>query len=153
MPDDEKGPQPEKKPTCPCGGEVVDVDGTIMCDACKSVLKRPPKDKPTRPTWNAVADEYGPFEHEVMRYLRNLSTKLYQTNRRVLRNQESLEVLQSTMLSFGQANGTAYKQLKKVVNSLGESTKQVVDDLSDCMGNIRFVDWDTYGDVPMDGDA
>ena len=153
MPDDEKGPEPKKELSCPCGGEVVNVDGTFMCDNCKRLIQCPPRAKPTRPPWNVVAEEYGPFEHEVMRYLRNLANKCNQMHRGMLRQQEALEILQSTMLSFGQANGTAYKQLKEVVNSLGASTKRVVDDLSDCMGNIRFLDWDTYGDVPMDGDA
>ena len=154
--DEEKGGPPPEKEKCPkCKtGNLELVDASKLCDECNYVVPKP------QPTWrDARAQKYledspNVFQTEVMRYLKNTSAKVTRTMNDVMSikdKQDTLtsqvETLQATIFALGQSNGTAYKQLKRVVNSLGESTRQVVVDLSDAMGNIRFVDWETYEDL------
>jgi hypothetical protein len=100
------------------------------------------KTRPRPVQFKEVEKDATPFEREVMRYLRNLAVKFHYLA-------EQMQTLQATVLSLGHANGTAYKQVKTVINELAESTSTVVDDLSCAMGTMRAVGWDDYEDLEI----
>ena len=89
------------------------------------------------------------FEHECMRYLRNLSGKFHGLLKTVNRIKDGMETLQSSVLALGNANSQAYKQVQVVVNHLTEKTDEVVQDLSSAMGTLRAsaFDPDDFADI------
>ena len=125
--EEEKGPTPVKKKCPKCNSGFL--DAAKICDECDYVEKR------KEPTWReARAQEYlrrseGAFESEVLRYLRNSSGKITRTMNDVMtctgkmklmqaqmeQMQSQIEVLQTTVLDLGQANETAYQQLKEYI--------------------------------------
>ena len=70
------------------------------------------------------------FEKEVMKYLRNLATKMINLS-------EKLDKLEKIMMSGFQATGTAFNQTKEVVNKLAQATEDTRDDLATYGGVIE----------------
>lgn len=91
------------------------------------------------------------FEHECMRYLRNLSGKFYNMLKTVNRIKDGMETLQSSVLALGNANCRAYRQVQVVVNHLTDKTDEVVQDLSSAMGTLRgsTFDPDDFADINL----
>ena len=99
----------------------------------------PPRSNSTPPLHESWAHHnpernYGHFEKEVMKYLKNLALKFYNL-------QDAVQGLQATVISLGQANGKAYGQVKKVITELAYSTEEVVNDMSTACGAVRSVSW------------
>ena len=70
------------------------------------------------------------FEKEVMKYLRNLATKMIHLS-------EQMDKLEKIMMSGFQATGRAFNQTKEVVNKLAQATEDTRNDLAVYGGTIE----------------
>ena len=70
------------------------------------------------------------FEKDVMKYLRNLATKMIHLS-------EQMDKLESIIMSGFQATGRAFNQTKEVVNKLAQATEDTRNDLAEYGGVIE----------------
>ena len=70
------------------------------------------------------------FEKDVMKYLRNLATKMIHLS-------ENMDKLEKIMMSGFQATGMAFNQTKEVVNKLAQATEDTRNDLAEYGGVIE----------------
>ena len=70
----------------------------------------------------------------VLRYLKNITTKLIQLD-------EKMETLEKKIMMLGSANSQAYGRTEKVISELASNQKCIELDLSDAMGTIREESW------------
>ena len=70
------------------------------------------------------------FEKDVMKYLRNLATKMIHLS-------EQMDKLESIIMSGFQATGMAFNQTKEVVNKLAQATEDTRNDLAEYGGVIE----------------
>ena len=70
------------------------------------------------------------FEKDVMKYLRNLATKMIHLS-------EQMDKLENIMMSGFQATGRAFNQTKEVVNKLAQATEDTRNDLAEYGGVIE----------------
>ena len=81
------------------------------------------------------------MEQEILKYLKNMTTKLINLDRKVEDLHNRVDEMKAMTYDLGTANSKGYAMCKKCIQAIAENSEDLMSELTDAMGTVREVSW------------